>query len=65
MNPFAIREKTYAGGDLFAIAAAELGDATQWARIAKLNGMWDHRFNDVRALRIPPKGDGNGGIRDF
>ena len=32
---------TVAGGNLFAIALAELGDATQWDRIAKLNGLTD------------------------
>jgi len=30
-----------AGANLFAIAAAELGDATQWLRIAMQNGLYD------------------------
>lgn len=29
------------GGNLFQIAAQYLGDATQWIRIAQLNGMSD------------------------
>ena len=29
-----------AGGNLFAIAAAQYGDALQWSRIAELNGVW-------------------------
>ena len=30
---------TVAGGNLFRIAADQLGDATQWIRIAQLNGL--------------------------
>ena len=32
---------TVSGGNLFAIAAAQLGDATQWIRIALQNGLTD------------------------
>ena len=36
-----MRILTTAGGNLFAIAAANLGDATQWVRIAALNNLSD------------------------
>lgn len=58
------REVTYAGGNLFRIAADHLGDATQWTRIALANGMVDPWFRETRILRIPPRSPqgGNGGI---
>ncbi|CAH2603220.1 conserved protein of unknown function [Rhodovastum atsumiense] len=50
---------TVAGGNLFRIAAEELGDATQWDRIARLNGLWDPMLTGVVTLRIPaPAGEG-------
>ena len=45
---------TEAGGNLFAIAAQQLGDATQWNRIAALNGLWDPFLAGVTTLQIPP-----------
>jgi len=45
---------TIAGGNLFQIAAAQLGDATQWIRIAQLNGLQDPMLNGPMTLRIPP-----------
>lgn len=42
-----------AGGNLFQIAAAELDDATQWIRIAQLNGLSDPMLNGVTTLLIP------------
>jgi hypothetical protein len=42
-----------AGGNLFSIAAAELGDATQWLRIAQLNGLSDPMLSGVVTLLIP------------
>jgi hypothetical protein len=44
---------TVAGGNLFEIAAAELGDATQWLRIAQLNGISDPMLSGVVTLLIP------------
>lgn len=41
------------GGDLFRIAATELGDATQWIRIAQLNGLSDPVLSGIVALQIP------------
>jgi hypothetical protein len=53
-----------AGGSLFALAAQELGDATQWNRIARLNGLCDPMIDGVATLVIPPvdRNAGNGGI---
>nr|WP_297370443.1 LysM peptidoglycan-binding domain-containing protein [Acidocella sp.] len=42
------------GGNLFAIAAQYLNDATQWIRIAQLNGISDPVLTGVRSLIIPP-----------
>ena len=50
-----------AGGNLFQIAAAELGDATQWIRIAQLNGLSDPMLSSVVALQIPPIDPNAGG----
>ncbi len=62
----ALRTLKVAGGNLFAIAAAQFGDATQWNRIAELNGMTDPWFVGSLTLTLPapdPAG-GNGGILD-
>lgn len=55
---------TVAAGNLFAIAAQYLGDATQWNRIAAQNGLVDPMLNGVVTLQIPPVNPalGNGGI---
>ena len=42
-----------AGTDLFTVAAQELGDATQWFRIAALNGLTDPMLFGLLTLRIP------------
>ncbi|MBS0558426.1 MAG: hypothetical protein JSR21_00045 [Proteobacteria bacterium] len=42
-----------AGGNLFEIAARQLGDATQWIRIAQLNGLSDPMLSGVVTLVIP------------
>jgi hypothetical protein len=42
-----------AGGNLFQIAAAQLGDATQWIRIAQLNNLSDPMLAGVVTLLIP------------
>ena len=44
---------TVVGGNLFALAARILGDATQWIRIAQLNGLTDPMLQGVVTLRIP------------
>lgn len=49
-----MRTITAAGGTLFRVAADELGDATQWVRIAALNGLSDPMLQGVVVLRLPP-----------
>jgi nucleoid-associated protein YgaU len=49
------------GGTLFHLAAAELGDATQWLRIARLNGLSDPMIEGVVRLRLPPVDEQAGG----
>lgn len=41
------------GGDLFRIALQRLGDATQWNRIAALNGLRDPVLVGLVTLKIP------------
>lgn len=50
-----------AGGDLFRVAAAYLGDATQWVRIAQLNGIADPWLSGPTTLRLPARDPGAGG----
>jgi hypothetical protein len=52
---------TAAGGNLFQIAAEQLGDATQWIRIAQLNNLTDPTFCGVVTLRIPDTDPSAGG----
>jgi nucleoid-associated protein YgaU len=41
------------GGNLFQLAAQYLGDATQWNRIAALNGLSDPMIYGLTNLKIP------------
>ena len=43
-----------ASGDLFTIAARELGDASQATRIAALNGLTNYQLTGLVTLQIPP-----------
>jgi hypothetical protein len=52
---------TVAGGDLFHIAAQQLGDATQWIRIAQLNGLSDPMLAGVTTLQLPALNPAAGG----
>jgi nucleoid-associated protein YgaU len=45
---------TVAGGNLFALAARYLKDATQWIRIAQANELSDPVLVGVNVLVIPP-----------
>ncbi|MCX7382763.1 MAG: hypothetical protein NT133_15405 [Alphaproteobacteria bacterium] len=56
-----MRTVTIAGGNLFRVAAEELGDATQWVRIAALNGLKDPMLEGVVTLRLPPRDAKAGG----
>lgn len=44
---------TVVGGDLFRLALRHLGDATQWNRIAALNGLNDPVLNGLVTLVLP------------
>lgn len=63
-----MREIAVSGGNLFRIAMEELGDATQWIRIAQLNNLADPMLagpmlSGVITLRIPAIDlDAGGGI---
>ena len=48
-----MRTLTVVGGNLFRIAAEQLGDATQWIRIAQLNDLSDPMLAGVVTLLIP------------
>ena len=52
---------TIAGSNLFRIAAEQLGDATQWIRIAQLNGLIDPMLSGVHTLQIPDVDPNAGG----
>lgn len=52
---------TVAGSTLFRIAADELGDATQWIRIAQLNRISDPMLVGVTTLVIPDRDPNAGG----
>ncbi|MCW3477648.1 hypothetical protein [Limobrevibacterium gyesilva] len=56
-----MRSITVAGGNLFRIAAEQLGDATQWIRIARLNGLLDPMLTGVVTLKLPERDPGAGG----
>jgi hypothetical protein len=56
-----MRTLTTAGGNLFAIAAIELGDATQWIRIAALNNLSDPMLQGVVTLDLPDNDPNAGG----
>ena len=62
----AARQVTVSSTTLFAVAAAFLGDATQWNRIAQLNGLTDPWITGVVTLQLPsPSQTGNGGVLGF
>lgn len=52
---------TVAGGNLYALAAVHLGDATQWIRIAQLNRLSDPVVTGVVTLALPPVDRSAGG----
>lgn len=62
----AVQIITVAGGNLFQLAAQYLGDATQWNRIAALNGLTDPYLppGGTTTLALPAidAAAGNGGI---
>jgi hypothetical protein len=52
---------TVVGGNLFALAAVYLNDATQWIRIAHANGISDPVLTGLTTLVIPPLNPTAGG----
>ena len=52
---------TVAGGNLFRIAAEQLGDATQWIRIAQLNSLSDFVVLGLVTLQMPSINPNAGG----
>jgi hypothetical protein len=52
---------TAAGGNLFRIAAEQLGDATQWVRIAQINNIEDPMLSGVVTLILPDPNPSSGG----
>jgi hypothetical protein len=52
---------TVVGGNLFALAAIYLNDATQWIRIAQANGLSDPVLTGLNKLVIPEKNPNAGG----
>lgn len=56
-----MQQVTTAGGNLFQVAAQQLDDATQWLRIARLNGLSDPMLYGVVTLQIPPVDAAAGG----
>jgi len=50
-----------AGGNLFRLAAVYLNDATQWVRIAQLNGISDPWLSGTATLRVPAVNPAAGG----
>jgi len=56
-----MRNITVVGGNLFRIAADQLGDATQWIRIAQVNNLTDPIIVGVLDLALPDSDPGAGG----
>lgn len=52
---------TVASGTLFEVAATYLGDATQWNRIAWLNGLSDPWLSGLTILQVPDQDSSAGG----
>lgn len=48
-----MRKITVVGGDLYQIALIELGDASQWWRIAEANGIVDPILSGMTVLLVP------------
>ncbi len=52
---------TVSGGDLFRVALQYLGDATQWNRVARLNGLSDPVLVGLQVLALPARDSAAGG----
>jgi hypothetical protein len=56
-----MKQVTVLGGNLFEVAARQLNDATQWIRIAQLNGLSDPFLTGLVTLNIPSIDPNSGG----
>ena len=56
-----MRTVIVASGTLFEVAATYLGDATQWDRIAALNGIDDPWLQGLTELKVPDPVSQSGG----
>lgn len=60
------RTVTVSSTNLFQVAADELGDALQWTRIARMNGLTDPFIVGIVELKLPtvdPSLDADGVLR--
>jgi prophage DNA circulation protein len=55
-------EVVVAGADLFDLSRRAYGDATEWATIARANGLTDPLVMGIATLRIPPTPGDTGGV---
>lgn len=51
-----------AGGNLFQLAAANYGDASEWTGIARANGLTDPQLAGVNTIKIPALPEGAKGV---
>jgi len=51
-----------AGGNLYAVAASQYGDAMKWTAIAQANGLTDPQINGLAQLTIPPANNTSNGV---
>lgn len=51
----AVRIETVAGTNLFRVAADALGDAREWAQIARLSGLDDPMIAAPTEIKIPAR----------
>jgi hypothetical protein len=59
---FPAKEIRVSATTLYRVAAKYLGDATQWYRIATLNGLTDPWITEPTTLLIPQPSTSNGGV---
>lgn len=50
------------GGDLYSMAEAAYGDATEWATIARANDLTDPLLAGIQTILVPPSPGGTAGI---
>lgn len=53
---------TVGGGNLYALAAKQYGDATQWTAIAKANKQTDPQVSSIQTLALPDNPSSTGGV---